>query len=314
VALERRRVVVAPREKIDENPSQVDRWMQAAGWLDRPGAWLQRGILKLYELLGEPGRTVKDLLHGTRLLGHALHPAVANVPVGALTVMVLADWLAVFSRAIPSEVGSFSLIIGVLGMAAAALAGVTDYTGTDGKERRYASVHGLLMSLVLVAMVASLVMRYRPSAASYFGGVLLSSAAYLVLLFSAYLGGHLAFGFGTMVNHNALLKGSTEWTKVGFGKDFPEGRMVRVQVADMPVLVVRLGGRLNAISAACSHAGGPLEEGSLEGDTVTCPWHGSRFCVSDGRVKGGPATYSQPALLVREDEGTVQVRLPASLK
>ena len=42
-----------------------------------------------------------------------------------------------------------------------------------------------------------------------------------------------------------------------------------------------------AISATCSHAGGPLDEGKLEGNVVECPWHGSRFCMRDGRVLTG---------------------------
>jgi nitrite reductase/ring-hydroxylating ferredoxin subunit/uncharacterized membrane protein len=309
MALERKRIHVGAREKIDGNRSGLDHWMETAGWLDRPADVVQSWILGFYEALGEAGTSVKSVLHGTKPLGHPLHPALISVPIGAFTVMVLADWLALV-KAVPSEVGSFGLIIGVVGMLAAAVTGLTDYTGTFGKERRYASVHGLTMTAVLVAMLVSLVLRYQPSAALFFYGALLSTVAYLVMLFASYLGGHLSFGLGTMVNRNAFQEGVREWTDVGPVTDLSEGRMVRVQVADMPVLLVRLGGRLNAIAATCSHAGGPLEEGKLEGDVVTCPWHGSRFCVSDGRVEAGPATFNQPALLVREEAGRVQVRLP----
>jgi len=313
MALERRGVVVEARENIERNHSALDRWMEGATWLDRPAETLQNWILKLYELGGAPGRSLKDLLHGTRPLGHPLHPALTDVPVGAFTVMVLADWLALFTRAIPSEIGPFCLIIGILGMLAAAAAGYTDYTGTFGKERRYAVVHGLTMTALLVAMIISLVLRYRSSAGLFFIGILISTVAYLVLVWAAYLGGHLAFGLGTMVNRNAFAEGSTEWTSVGSAKDFSEGKLVRVTAGEMPVLVVRLAGRLNAVAATCSHAGGPLDEGKLEGDVVTCPWHGSRFCVADGLVKGGPATFDVPAFLVREEGDKVEVRLPAPL-
>ena len=91
------------------------------------------------------------------------------------------------------------------------------------------------------------------------------------------------------------------------------GAQDSVMAGDMAVMVVRLSGNLNAIAATCSHAGGPLEEGSFEGDIVTCPWHGSKFCVADGRVENGPATFDQPAFLVREEHGKVEVRLPAPL-
>ena len=104
-----------PRENIERNRSSLDRWMEGATWLDGPAETLQNWILKLYELAGAPGRSVKDLLHGTRPLGHPLHPAVTDVPIGAFTVMFLADWLALLTRAIPSQIGPFCLIIGILG-------------------------------------------------------------------------------------------------------------------------------------------------------------------------------------------------------
>ena len=48
-------------------------------------------------------------LHGTKPVGHPLHPALIAVPLGAFTVMVLGDWLALLTRAIPSEIGPFAL-------------------------------------------------------------------------------------------------------------------------------------------------------------------------------------------------------------
>lgn len=296
---------------VEHNRSGFDRWVEKQGWLDRPGEVVQGSVLKLYEVLGGPGVTLKSLMHGTKPVGHPLHPALISVPLGAFAVMVLADWLAMFTRAIPSEVGPFALIIGILGMLAAAVTGYTDYAGTNGKERRYATVHGATMTLLLLVMLVSLALRYGHSATLFFGGVLVSTVAYLVMLWGAYLGGHLSFGFGSGVNHNAFSAGVTEWTEVGLEKQFAEGKPVRVQAGDMPVMVVRLSGKLNAIAATCSHAGGPLEEGTLEDDIVTCPWHGSRFCVADGRVDNGPATFDQPSFLVREEHGKVEVRLPA---
>jgi nitrite reductase/ring-hydroxylating ferredoxin subunit/uncharacterized membrane protein len=310
MALERRRIRVGARERIERNRTGLDRWMEEAGWLDRPSAAVQAAVLSLFVSMGEFGRGLKTALHGTRPLGHPLHAGVVSIPIGAFTVMVLGDWLGL-ARAVPGEVGSFGLVVGILGMLVAAASGLTDHTGTAGKERRYASVHGLVMSVVLLAMLLSLLLRYQPGSGIYFGAVLLSTFAYALMVFGSYLGGHLSFAFATMVNHNALRQGTTEWTTVGDAGDFAEGRMVRVMVGDMPALVVRLGGRLSAISASCSHAGGPLDEGTLRGDVVTCPWHGSRFCVSDGHVEDGPATFSQPALLVVEEAGKVRLRMPS---
>ena len=68
------------------------------------------------------------------------------------------------------------------------------------------------------------------------------------------------------------------------------------------------GGEIHAIAHACSHMGAPLSEGKLEGDVVQCPWHGSRFSITDGVVVGGPATFPQPCFDVRVRDGRIEVR------
>lgn len=55
------------------------------------------------------------------------------------------------------------------------------------------------------------------------------------------------------------------------------------------VAVFNVAGRLCATQAKCTHSGGPLNEGTLDGSTVTCPWHGSQFNVCAGAVMRGPA-------------------------
>ena len=56
-----------------------------------------------------------------------------------------------------------------------------------------------------------------------------------------------------------------------------------------PVAVYNVDGEFYATQDACTHAGGPLSEGELEGNMIVCPWHGSCFDVRDGQVKCGPA-------------------------
>ncbi len=54
--------------------------------------------------------------------------------------------------------------------------------------------------------------------------------------------------------------------------------------------VFNVAGSFCAVQAKCTHRGGPLSEGKLDGSTVTCPWHGSQFNVCTGTVLRGPAT------------------------
>jgi nitrite reductase/ring-hydroxylating ferredoxin subunit len=64
-----------------------------------------------------------------------------------------------------------------------------------------------------------------------------------------------------------------------------------------------------AISGTCPHWGGPLAEGKLlEGDIVECPWHGSRFCLQDGRARQGPASTPVHVFEARIHNGIVEVR------
>src|SRR5436305_14893992 len=94
MAVERRKIHVGPREAVERNGSSLDRWVEGADWLEGPAEAVQGALLAAYGALGEAGTSLKSMLHGTRPLGHPLHPAVVSVPLGAFTVMVLADWMA----------------------------------------------------------------------------------------------------------------------------------------------------------------------------------------------------------------------------
>jgi nitrite reductase/ring-hydroxylating ferredoxin subunit len=144
--------------------------------------------------------------------------------------------------------------------------------------------------------------------------ILLATVALLLAMAGMYVGGHLTFRFGTMVNRNAFAQGSEMFVKVGPVTDFPENTMKRVDVDGMAALVVRLNGRLRAIAADCSHAGGPLEEGHLNGSVVTCPQHGARFDLCSGRALSGPATFAQPVFEVRERRDNVELRVAFPLR
>jgi nitrite reductase/ring-hydroxylating ferredoxin subunit len=76
----------------------------------------------------------------------------------------------------------------------------------------------------------------------------------------------------------------------------------------VPVLLVRRGGEIHALAHTCSHLGGPLSKGKLEGEIVQCPWHGSRFSIKDGSVVDGPATFPQPCFETRVRDGQIEVR------
>ena len=293
--------------------SLLDRVIRRQNWMESWGDAIQGGVGAIYSGLGAPGRALKNAMHGTTVLGHPLHPAVTDVPIGAWTAGVVADYVAHFTDRLPTEAGDIALAVGVVTGLLAAVTGYTDFHETFGTERRYALLHGLTNTVVMALMFASLALRWWAGDGLHPLAVALSTVGYALVLGGGYLGGHLVFGTATMVNRSAFLEGFEGMVEVGASTDFAEGELRRVEASGMPVLMVRRGGQLHAISNTCSHAGGPLDEGSLDGPVVTCPWHGSKFDVRSGRVCGGPATFDQPALRVVEAGGRVSVELAQPL-
>jgi 3-phenylpropionate/trans-cinnamate dioxygenase ferredoxin subunit len=74
------------------------------------------------------------------------------------------------------------------------------------------------------------------------------------------------------------------------------------------IAVFNVGGTLHAIEDVCTHDGGELASGSVEGDTVACPRHGARFCLRTGAALSPPAYEPTAVLPVRVEGGRVQVR------
>ena len=68
-------------------------------------------------------------------------------------------------------------------------------------------------------------------------------------------------------------------------------------------MLVRHGDAILALHDVCAHAGGPLNEGRLVDGEIECPWHYSRYRMTDGGVTQGPSVYDQPAYEVRAREG-----------
>jgi len=66
------------------------------------------------------------------------------------------------------------------------------------------------------------------------------------------------------------------------------GEMKVFQVGSVQILIVNVGGNFYVVDALCTHYGGDLSEGTLEGKIVSCPNHGSKFNVASGKVVSGP--------------------------
>ena len=100
----------------------------------------------------------------------------------------------------------------------------------------------------------------------------------------------------------------SEFVTVAKASDLAEGGLHRFDVGGTPVAVANAGGNLYAFGNTCTHEGCSLAQGRLDGTTVTCPCHGSRFDVTSGAVLHGPARQPVASYAVRVEGKDIQIR------
>ncbi|HKV84582.1 MAG TPA: Rieske 2Fe-2S domain-containing protein [Ktedonobacterales bacterium] len=281
-----------------------------APWTERLSDSLQSGVKVLIGANRKPPRRLKSLLHGTGG-GHPLHPAITDVPIGAWLVTAIFDiiWLTnMGANPWAAHAALVTIIAGFVASLGAFVTGISDWSDSYGAERSVGLLHGSLNTAAILVYLASIILRFGNHTHDTVPAAVLGFAGVALVLTAAYFGGDMVFAKGTNVNHTAWEAAGEDFEPVMAVDDAQAKTMYRVTAAGVPVLLLKLDGKFYAISATCSHAGGPLDEGELQGDVVQCPWHGSRFRVRDGRPVTGPATVAQPRYDVRVREGQIEVK------
>lgn len=248
----------------------------------------------------------KDVLSG-RWLGHALHPLMTDIPIGSWLSATLLDLLGGrdTQKAADRLIG-----VGIMAAVPTAASGFSDWadtTLTSDRVRRIGAVHAMLNSAALGLYGLSWAARKRDRRAR---GVMLALAGGGLLTAGGHLGGHLSYSRGVGVDQTTFEYGPGDWTAALEDGELAEGETTTVDVADVTLMVTRLGGRVHALRDRCSHRGGPLHQGEIEDGCVVCPWHATAFRLEDGSPVRGPAGSPQPVYDVRVREGTIEVRVP----
>ncbi|NYF56307.1 Rieske 2Fe-2S domain-containing protein [Micromonospora purpureochromogenes] len=270
--------------------------------LDPVGDRLQRAVQSTLR-----GQRVRDLLHGV-WLGHPLHPAMVQVPVGAWISAAVLDLLPGQRRAATTLIG-----LGTVSALPAAVAGLNDWAALARDQRRVGLVHAASNSVALVFYAGSLAARMRGRhgmgrALAYLG---LSAASA-----GAYIGGHLAYKQGAQVSQSIseLHRMTDEWKAIADLATLPQRELITREVDDVSVILYRHGDDVTVMLERCPHQSGPLGEGDVQeigGHTcVVCPWHGSAFRLNGGEVVHGPAANDQQLLPTRVVDGILQTKLP----
>src|SRR5215212_10537176 len=108
------------------------------------------------------------------------------------------------------------------------------------------------------------------------------------------------------------------YQKVANKKDFQgDNRLVRVELNGKSIVLSTVNGKVYAMDAVCSHEGGPLEEGTLEGYNLTCPWHYAIFDVRNAKVSDQTVwatDLNSYPVLIDEESGDISINLEAGRK
>jgi nitrite reductase/ring-hydroxylating ferredoxin subunit len=200
------------------------------------------------------------------------------------------------------------IAIGIAAYGPTALTGVSDWADSEAvndRVRRTGLVHAATNAVALTLYTGSLAARRR---GSHREGVLLGAAGATALVAGGYLGAHLSYSAGVGVDQTAFDPGPLTWTSAGADSPLAERRPTRAVAGDTPVLVFRDGDALYGIHDRCTHRGCSLADGEVDGHSIICSCHGSRFDLHTGAVERGPATAPQPAFEVRDRNGVREVR------
>jgi nitrite reductase/ring-hydroxylating ferredoxin subunit/uncharacterized membrane protein len=255
---------------------------------------------------GSPAaQQIRNFLNGT-WLGEPLHVVLKDLPVGAWTVAILFDVLDLtldrreFELAADTSIG-----IGLVGAVGAAATGITDWSDVDPPARRLGLIHGLLNLGGTALFATSLLLRKKQARRS---GRIVAGLGYAVIAFAAHLGGKMVYEHRVGVDRTDGQVFPDKFVAVLPESELANDKPTRVMHQGVPILLVRRGNRLFAMAETCSHFSGPLSEGKLEGNSIVCPYHFSRFDLEDGQVLDGPAVHPQPCLDVRIQNGQIEVR------
>ena len=249
---------------------------------------------------------------------HPLHPMLVAFPIGLLVTSLIFDLIARWQD-IPSlwSAGWYCVLGGLIGAAIAIIPGTIDLFAVvppDSSARTRGYQHAIANILAVVAFIADAAYRGGPSARPDNTSLILSAVGVLILGVSGWLGATLVYRNQIAVEH--LHANATPWKQVDLENwdqpvckesELKEGQLILAVVQGARIAVGRCSEGLVAFSDQCTHKGGPLSDGALIGCAVQCPWHGSRFDVTTGKVISGPARKSIPVYEIESRAGKVFV-------
>ncbi len=278
-------------------------------WIDRGADAVKSAVGGFYEGLGSASVPIRNFLHGV-WLGHPLHPVITDIVVGAYTTTAILDIAeAAGKEKQMAPATDIALATGILSGLGAAAAGITDWHVLKGKPKRIGFLHMLFNLSATALYIGSLIARKSGNRGL---GRALAWTGYGTLFGGAYLGGNLVFVKNIGVDHSAEWEQTDEYKTVMPDGDLTASELRKVMLNETPVVLIRRGRTVTAMSDTCAHEGCSLaEKGELEDGSIRCRCHGSRYRLDDGAVLEGPSAHPQPVYEVRIRAGQIEVRQPS---
>lgn len=237
-----------------------------------------------------------------QIKSHPIHPMIVLFPFALWSTSLVFDLIGLGTGNGAMFAAAFYAIIGGCIMAAlAAIPGVIDLFAVvpaESSARRRGYFHGILNVCALLLFIAEAAYRGDGTTKPDNLALLLSFIGVIGIFVSGWLGGTLVYRNQIGIDHRYAGAGKFKERSVPSWNDpimnkgeLADGQMMLATIAGHRVVIGRCGEGVFAFSDHCTHKGGPLSDGALVGCTVQCPWHGSQFDVTTGRVVSGPAEH-----------------------
>lgn len=251
--------------------------------------------------------------------GHPLHPILVGFPIAFFTGTLVFDVVSVLNgNSILRQSARYLELAGLATAGMAAVPGLVDYFFTvppASSAKKRATWHGLINVLLILVFTTAYLFR---NTAPFPGIIGLEAAGFTLMGISGWLGGTLVYR--NQIGVDSRYAGAGKWkeTYLKAGGDLIEVAAVDELQTDQLKLLHIEGKRIVlgktaegyvAFDDRCTHKGGSLAGGMMICGTVQCPWHGSQFNGTTGKVNAGPAKEAIPTYPITVREGKVYLSL-----
>ena len=261
--------------------------------------------------------------------GHPLHVIYVDFPIAFWTGSFLADVLYLWRGDLYWFDVAFHLMIAGLAFSVlAASTGLFDYWKTvppHSDAKSTARTHGLVNGGIVLLYLGNTWLRTSDVVTTGNGWWIafgLSILGVALLVYTGYLGGDLVYNYRMGVRHKNVegrptiygpskSASSGAFVEVARADELEPGQLKHVVVNGAWLVIARTEEGYRAIDGICTHEGGPLCDGVLMGETLQCPWHGSRFDVRTGEFMAGPTRKAIGTHALKLEGDRVLVQAPA---